>query len=66
MPNLVFEGSIKEFQEGHSKHLKDWDDWEKNRVLKRCKCGNAYSYDIGSEDPKKCAACLDKLGEVIY
>lgn len=36
---------------------KYWAEWEKNRIIKRCKCGKRYSYGRDEIDPKWCVEC---------
>lgn len=63
---------------GYDVSLKDWyregrerdkalEDWERNATIKRCSCGNAYSYGYFPvyDDPGACQACRGVEGDLI-
>ena len=55
---LLLDKDMRDFREMNNKELRDLDEWEKSRVIKRCKeCGRAYSYPKGDIDPKECPSC---------
>ncbi len=64
---ILMDRDMKDFREMERKELQDLAEWEKNRVIKKCKsCGNPYSYERGDIDPKKCQRCRGDEGDLIY
>jgi len=56
MANLTIT-SMKDEKKRWEEDRKFWIQWEKTRIIKRCKCGKKYSYGRGEVDPKVCAEC---------
>ena len=53
----LFEVNIKDERKQWEQDRKIWQEWEKTRIIKKCKCGNKYSYGRGEIDPKCCVEC---------
>jgi hypothetical protein len=68
MSSELLEGNMKDFRQKAEQEEKYWNEWEKERPKKRCKCGVLYSfgYETNYNDPGSCSACRGALGEVIY
>ena len=59
--------SMKEFREIEKREQQYLKEWEKNRIIKKCReCGQAYSYAKGEKDPRECQRCRGEEGELIY
>ena len=66
MPVLT-DFSMKDFREMEKREQEYRKQWEKSRIIKRCReCGKAYSYGKGEVDPKECQECRGDTGELIY
>jgi len=66
MPFLM-EINMKDIREMEKREEKALKDWERNRVVKRCRsCGQAYSYAKGDIDPKECQRCRGDEGDLIF
>jgi hypothetical protein len=57
---------MREFYEIDEKQKNYLKQWESERVIKRCSCGKAYSFEHGELDPGECATCRGQEGELIY
>jgi hypothetical protein len=61
-----FKVDMAEWKEQGEVQKRSLEEWEKARKVKRCKCGNAYSYDPGYDsDPGCCASCGNREGELM-
>ena len=65
MANFL-EGNMKDFMEAKRRDEEYYKDYLKDRIVKRCKCGNVYSYGLERNyvDPKSCPSCGGRLGEI--
>ena len=58
---------MKEWFEMDRQQNKQLAEWERSRIIKHCKtCGQPYSYEKGTADPKECQSCRGEEGELIY
>lgn len=60
--------TMKEFNEMRRQEDAALRKWEAGVKVKRCECGNAYSYGYPpvEEDPGGCQSCRGAEGELIY
>lgn len=49
-----------------SKTDKAWKEFQKTHHVKRCECGEAYSYPKEMNDPKACQVCRGEEGDLVY
>ncbi len=64
---LLLDRDMRDFRDMEKKELIDLREWEKSRVIRKCKeCGQPYSYERGTIDPKECQRCLGAEGELVY
>jgi hypothetical protein len=52
-----FEVNMKDARKQWEDDRKYWVEWQKTRIIKRCKCGKRYSYGKDEDDPKYCVEC---------
>jgi tRNA G26 N,N-dimethylase Trm1 len=63
---ILTDFSMKDFREMEKREQEYRKQWERNRIIKRCReCGKAYSYEKGEIDPKACQECRGDLGDLI-
>lgn len=64
---LILDRDMKDFRDAEKKELDDLREWEKSRIIKKCKgCGRPYSYDRHEIDPKECQRCRGAEGELRF
>ena len=51
------EANAREFFDEREREREMWREWEKTRIIKKCKCGQKYSYGYGEDDPGGCLSC---------
>jgi hypothetical protein len=63
----LMEGNVKEFIESAKREEEYWDNWTRERTIRKCRCGNIYSYGWESNfvDPKICPFCRNALGDIV-
>lgn len=67
MSSTILEVNMKEFRDIEKRESQYLKEWERNRIVKRCReCGQAYSYVKGETDPRECQKCRGDEGELIY
>ena len=67
MAGILANFSMKDFREMEKREEKALKEWERNRIIKKCRsCGQAYSYARGDNDPKECQRCRGDEGDLIY
>lgn len=59
--------SIKDWNEMKKQRDESLIEWEKGVEIKRCECGNAYSYGYFPvyEDPGACQHCRGAEGDLV-
>lgn len=58
--------SLNDWFEQKKKDELDMAEWERSRVIKRCKsCGQPYSFEKDGIDPKECQNCRGEEGTII-
>lgn len=64
---MIEEVSLKDWFEMKKQRDRNIDEAIKGIKVKRCACGNAYSYGYNPvwEDPGECQSCRGAEGEVI-
>jgi len=64
---ILLNMSMKDLRDIEKREMKYLEEWERNRIIKRCKeCGQPYSYAKGESDPKECQRCKGEEGDLIY
>ena len=67
MAMLKADINLREWHELDKRQREYLKDWESQRIIGKCKsCGQPYSYEKGSRDPKQCQSCRGEEGELIY
>jgi redox-regulated HSP33 family molecular chaperone len=63
----MLDRSIKDFREMEKREIEQMKEWERNRIIRRCRsCGQPYSFDRGETDPKECMRCRGVEGDLIF
>jgi hypothetical protein len=63
----IEEVNMKQFREMREQKFRGYAEWEEQMKVKRCKCGNPYSYDPARQsDPKCCAECGGREGDIVW
>lgn len=57
---------MAEFNEIEERQKQYLQQWEEERIVRKCSCGKAYSYDQSELDPGECPSCGGREGELIY
>lgn len=59
--------NMKQFREMKEAKYRGYSEIEESLKVRRCECGNAYSFDPARQsDPKCCAECGGREGEVVW
>jgi len=56
----------KDMDKRQSDNLKNWEkEMKRSGFLKRCRCGNAYTWQHLGRDPRACPSCRGDEGDLI-
>ncbi len=67
MANFQIYNTMKEFNDMRRAEDRMYAEWERHVKIKRCACGNHYSYGYEPvlEDPGACQTCRGAEGDLI-